>query len=366
MAAPRLRALVVSDFGHFLSARPEAEIFLGLHRAGVAVDAMTGAGSEYARRFREAGMRVVDFLAPPGIRRSAVRRIREELVRGNHQVLFLLNNDAIRNGVWAAVGLSVKVVAYRGVVGNVHPWDPTAWLKILHPRIDRVVCNAEAVAASVRRSLVLRRGRVLAIPRGHDLAWYEGVRPAGRAGLGVPEGAFAVAAIANARKVKGLRYLLEATYLVRRPIHLVLIGRDLDPPAFRRLVEESPMRERIHVLGYRDDPLPVTAACDALVLPSLSEGHPKAVIEAMCLGRPVVITDIPGPREIVVGGEDGRVVPPRDPAALAAALDGLAADPDGARRMGESARERIRTSFRHEDTVRAYRALVEELAGEPR
>jgi glycosyltransferase involved in cell wall biosynthesis len=356
--------LVVSNFGHFLSARPEAEIFLGLHRSGVAVDVMTGGGTEYARRFRDAGMRVVDFLPPAGIRPTAVRRIREELVRGGHRVLFLLNNDAIRNGVWAAIGLPVKVVAYRGVVGNVHAWDPTSWLKILHPRIDRVVCNAEAVAADVRASLLFRRDRVVTIHKGHDVAWYEGVRPVDRAGIGLPGDAFAVVAIANVRRMKGLRYLLEATYLVRSPIHLVLIGRGMDRPAFRRLVEGSPMRGRIHLLGFRDDPLPVTAACDALVLPSVAgEGHPKAVIEAMCLGRPPVITDIPGPRGLVVDGESGRVVPPRDPAALAAAIDDLAADRDRARRMGEAARERIRTSFRHEETVRAFRALVEELAG---
>jgi glycosyltransferase involved in cell wall biosynthesis len=353
---------VVSDYGHFLSVRPEAEVLLGLHRAGIRVDVMTRGGSEYARRFREAGLRVVDFHPPNRLDRPSILRIREELVRGGHQVLVLFNNAAIRNGVWAAVGLPVKVVAYRGVIGHVHAFDPWSWLKILHPRIDRVVCNAEAVSADVRASLLFRRGRVVTIHKGHDLAWYADVRPADRAGMGVPAEAFAVAAIANVRRMKGLRFLLEATYRIRRPVHLVLIGRGMDRPAFRRLAQGSPMRERIHVLGFREDPLPLTAACDALALPSIAgEGHPKAVIEAMCLGRPPVLTDIPGPRGLVVDGESGRVVPPRDPAALAAAIDDLASDPARARRMGEAARERIRTRFRHDETVRAFRALVEEL-----
>jgi glycosyltransferase involved in cell wall biosynthesis len=346
-----VRVLVVSDYGHFLTVRPEAEILLSLHREGIEVDVMTRGGSEYARRFREAGLRVLDDHPPNHLDRAA---------------LILFNNAAIRNGVWAAVGLPVKVVAYRGVIGHLHVYDPWSWLKVLHPRIDRVVCNAEAVAADVRASLPFRRDKVVTIPKGHDLAWYSDVRPVGRAGIGLPEGAFAVAAVADARRMKGLRYLLEATYRIRRPIHLVLFGRGMERPVFRRLVEGSPMRERIHVLGFREDPLPVTAACDALALPSIAEGHPKAVIEAMCLGRPPVITDIPGPRGLVVDGESGRVVPPRDPAALAAAIDDLAADPERARRMGQAARERIRTRFRHEDTVRAFRALVEELAGKAR
>jgi glycosyltransferase involved in cell wall biosynthesis len=354
---------VVSDYGHFLSVRPEAEILLGLQRSGVRVDVMTRGGSTYARRFREAGLGLVDFHPPNRLDRPSIRRIREELVRGGHQVLFLFNNAAIRNGVWAAVGLPVKVVAYRGVIGHVHAFDPWSWLKILHPRIDRIVCNAEAVSADVRASLPFRRDRVLTIAKGHELAWYADVRPVARASIGLPEGAFAAVAVADARRVKGLRYLLEATYRIRRPVHLVLIGRGMDRPTFQRLAEGSPMGERIHALGFRPDALPVTAACDALVLPSLSEGHPKVAIEAMCLGRPPVITDLPGPRGLVVDGESGRVVPPRDPAALAAAIDDLAADPGRARRMGEAARERIRTRLRHEDTVRAYRALVEELAG---
>ena len=361
-----MRALVVSDFGHFLSARPEAEIFVALHRSGIAVDVMTGGASEYASRFREAGLRVVDFLPPPAIRWKAVRRIREELVRGGHEVLFLLNNDAIRNGVWAAIGLPVKVVAYRGVVGNVHAWDPTSWLKILHPRIDRIVCNAEAVTEDVRASLLFRRDKVVTIHKSHDLAWYQSVRPVDRAEIGLPPEAFAFVASANVRKMKGLEFLLRATWRLAQqtPIHLVLLGRDVDRPAYRRLLEASPLRDRIHVLGHRQDPLPVVAACDAMVLASIAgEGQPKSVLEAMCLGLPIVIADIPGPRGLVVDGESGRVVPPRDADALAAAMADVARDRERARRMGAAARERIRTRFRHEDTVREFRALVEELAG---
>ncbi|HEY6098792.1 MAG TPA: glycosyltransferase [Anaeromyxobacter sp.] len=359
------RVLVVSDYQHLLSVRPEAEIFLALHRGGTRVDVMTGGGSEYARRFREAGMEVLDLRPPNRLDRPAIRRIREALLRGGHDVVFLMNNAAIRNGVWAARGLPVKVVAYRGVVGNVHWWDPTSWLKILHPRIDRVLCNAEAVAEDVRRSLLSRREKVVTIHKCHDLAWYEGVRPADRASLGVPADAFAVAGVANVRRMKGLRYLLEATHLLSPAsrVHLVLVGRGMDRPEFSRLIEASPLRERIHLLGFREDPLPITAACDAFVLPSIAgEGHPKAVVEAMALARPPILTDIPGPRGLVEDGVSGRVVPPGDPAAIAAAIRELASDPARARRLGEAARERLRTRFRFGDTVRAVRALVEELA----
>jgi glycosyltransferase involved in cell wall biosynthesis len=365
---PPPRVLVLGLYDHVLSARPEAEIFLALHRSGIPVDVMTRDGSEYARRFRQAGMTVVDWLPPEGVRLSAIRRIRAELVRGGHRVLFLMNNRAIKNGVWAAIGLPVKVVAYRGVVGNVSALDPTGYLKVLHPRVDRVLCNSDGVRDSVRAGLPGRREKAITILKNHDLAWYGGVRPLDRASLGVPPDAFAVAGLANIRPMKGLRYLLEATRLLPTPspIHLVLMGQGLEHPRWRPLLESSPIRRQIHLLGYRADPLPVVAACDALVLPSISgEGMPKAVIEAMALGVPPIMTDLPGPRGLVVDGESGRVVPPRDAAALAAALDDLASDRARARRLGAAARARIGTRFRHEDTARAVRALVDELAAEP-
>ncbi len=88
------------------------------------------------------------------------------------------------------------------------------------------------------------------------------------------------------------------------------------------------------MLGYRPDIAAVLAASDLFVLPSLSEALPMSVIEAMLTGLPVIASDIPGPREQVVPGETGLLVPPGQAAPLADASRRLAADPALRARMG--------------------------------
>ena len=100
-------------------------------------------------------------------------------------------------------------------------------------------------------------------------------------------------------------------------------GPDMAP-----IYAASGLGPRLRMLGYRPDTAAVLAAADVFVLPSQFEGLPMSVIEAMLTGLPVVATDISGPREQVVDGETGLLVPPNDIEALAAALATLTHDPN--------------------------------------
>ena len=102
------------------------------------------------------------------------------------------------------------------------------------------------------------------------------------------------------------------------------------------LLQAAGLGDRLRLLGYREDIPALLAAADIFALPSHFEGLPMSVIEAMLTGLPVVATDISGPREQVVHGETGLLVPPRQVAPLAAALARLAADPCLARHDGRS------------------------------
>ena len=86
------------------------------------------------------------------------------------------------------------------------------------------------------------------------------------------------------------------------------------------MLTDAGLGDRLRLLGYRDDVAAVLAAADIFALPSYFEGLPMSVIEAMLTGLPVVATDIGGPREQVVHGETGLLVPPRQVPPLAAAL----------------------------------------------
>ena len=95
------------------------------------------------------------------------------------------------------------------------------------------------------------------------------------------------------------------------------------------------------------------------------EGLARAIIEAMVYRVPPVVTNAGGSPELVVDGESGFVVPPRDAAAIAEAIAKLHGDADLRQRMGDAARERIATDFRNEDTVTKTIALYRELVPEP-
>ena len=117
----------------------------------------------------------------------------------------------------------------------------------------------------------------------------------------------------------------------------------------------------VDLAGERDDVADVLAAADVFVLPTLSEGLPMSVLEAMAAGLPVVAAAVGGVPELVDDGETGLLVPPGRPDALAAALGRLAADPALRRRLGAAGRRRAEAHFDIEACRRAHVELYREL-----
>ncbi len=94
----------------------------------------------------------------------------------------------------------------------------------------------------------------------------------------------------------------------------------------------------ISYLGETDDVRPYLRACSVLCLPSYREGLPRTILEALAIGRPIITTDVPGCRELVIDGVNGFIIPPRDPDALAAAITRFADRPDLLVTMAEASR----------------------------
>src|SRR5690606_28361655 len=349
--------------------RPTTAMFVGLANAGVDVTVICPPG-ERREWLERNGVRMLDVPLRKQIDRAAIRRLRAELVDGRYDLLHLFSNKALQNGLAASRGLPVKIVAYRGIVGNVSFFSPVSWMRFLNPRIDRIVCVAEAV----RRYFLEMRPAFLRVPaerlvtiyKGHSLDWYRDA-PADLGAVGVPRGAFTVACVANYRPRKGIEVLVDAFGSLPEDAHLVLIGGGMGAPRLERRIESSPAAARIHVLGYRSDAPALTAACDVFVLPSTKrEGLARSLIEAMAYGVAPVVTDCGGSPELVQDGVSGLVVPVNDAPALARAIRKLHDDPELRARLGAAARERIRKDFRIEDTIARtlalYRSLVPDQA----
>ncbi|MEL7187142.1 MAG: glycosyltransferase family 4 protein, partial [Pseudomonadota bacterium] len=317
----------------------------------------------------KAGVPTVDIRLPKTFDKAGIAALREELVRGNYHIMHTFNNKAVSNGLRACKGLPVRVVCYRGIVGAVSFIDPMSWLRYLNPRIDRIVCVCEAIRRFYLQMqpafLRMPAERPVTIYKGHKLEWYSNP-PADLTAHGVPEGAFAVGCTANYRPRKGIDYLIDAMEMLPPDIkaHLVLIGR-MDDPKLTKRINASPIGKRIHRVGFVDNAPEMSAACDVFCMPSTKrEGLARSIIEAMAYRVPPVVSEAGGSPELVVDGESGFVVPVKDAAAIATAIEKLYRDPELRRTMGEAARTRIGTRFRNEDTVSKTIALYEELVPE--
>ena len=361
-----IRSLCVTSGGD----RPTIETFIGMHRAGIDITVISPSDYRFYVLLLDADVPTIDMQLNSNFDRKAVRQIREELIRGRYHIVHSFNSLALTNSLRASKNLPVKVIAYRGIVGNVSFLDPISWMRYLNPRIDRIVCVCEAIRAWFLQMqpafLRMPSTRPVTIHKGHKLEWYTD-EPADLAVEGIPAEAFVIACVAAYRPRKGIDYLIQALEQMPDdiPAHVMLVG-DMSSDKLTRLIEKSPARERIHRVGFKTNAPAYCAASDVFCLPSIKrEGLARAIIEAMVYGVPCVVTNSGGSPELVVDGESGFVVPIKDPQALADAFEKLYRDPELRNRMGEAATQRIANEFRNEDTVRKTIALYEELVPNP-
>lgn len=351
----KIKLLVISDYRQFHSARPEAEIFIGLAKMGVDIHIMTYGDCEYANIFRNEGIRVINFHPEKKFNRAEISIIRNELINGKYDIVYLFNNYAIINGIRAARGLPVKVVLYRGYTGNISWYDPTSYLKFLHPRVDKIICNSKGVEEYLHRQLFFRKSKAITINKGHNLDWYKNVNPIDLIKeYNLPSDAFIIVNVAINRRMKGIPYLIEAMNYIPRDlaVHLFLIGKNMEDKNNLRIINRLVNKKRLHITGFRKDSLNCVAACNAFILPSIKgESITKSVLEAMSLGKSCVITDIPGNRELVENNKSGLVVPAKNSVELSRAIINLYKNPVLREKLGRNAMARIQEQLNTNQTV---------------
>jgi glycosyltransferase involved in cell wall biosynthesis len=218
----------------------------------------------------------------------------------------------------------------------------------LSPCPDAVTVNSEAGRAWHAR-LGYRPRRFVVVDNGLDPARFApdaGARAAVRAELGLAPDALVVGAVARLDPMKDYPTLLAALGRLEGVV-CVAVGKGTDT---------LPPTPGLRALGERGDVARLLNGFDIFVSASaFGEGFSNAVAEAMATGLPVVATDIGDARRIV--GDAGVVVPPRDPAALAEAIRGLAADPARRRDLGARGRARVETQFTVARAAAAFEAL---------
>jgi glycosyltransferase involved in cell wall biosynthesis len=231
--------------------------------------------------------------------------------------------------------------------------------------VDRILPVSRHNALALEALLGWPRTRMEVIRNAVDApAFDRPPNPALRAQLAGDPDRPMVLAVARLDPQKGHRHLLAAATDVPGAM-FVLAGDGPERPALEALASTLGVADRVRFLGTRDDVPELLAASDAVVLPSLYEGLPISALEAMAARRPVVATAIGGTDEAVVDGETGLLVPPADPAALAAALRRVLEDAALARRLGAAGRERVEREFSAGRMAARVEDVYELLTGRP-
>lgn len=234
-------------------------------------------------------------------------------------------------------------------VGALRRWIYGTILRGSTPLADRIICVSEALRQDLLTHVRAAPDRTVTIYNGIDPAR---LRPS-REGAAVRDefklghGPLLVV-IGRLTEQKGHRYLLEAlpALLTQWPtLRCLLVGDGELRSALARVAADRGVASACVFAGAREDIPDLLGAADVVVLPSVSEGFPFVLLEALGMGKPVVATKVAGVTELIEDEKTGRLVPAKDPAALAEVLGEVLRDPDRAAEMGRAGRRVVQERF---------------------
>lgn len=247
------------------------------------------------------------------------------------------------------------------------------WMEpVMFSRAEAIVANSQAGAAIAARTKRARPEKIYVVPNGIDTKVFDNVRgpQAMRRELGLNPDRFTIGIIGS---IVGNRkdhetFLRGMQSLSQRCSHkfqIVCVGGGPKLAETRLLARQLGLEDRTWFTGVRTDVPEVLAALDLVVSSSRWEGMPNVIMEAMAGSKPVVATAVGGTPELVIPGETGLLVPPRDPEALAQACQKMLENPGRALEMGQAGRSRIEKFFSIEkmvrDTENVYQRLLEKV-----
>jgi glycosyltransferase involved in cell wall biosynthesis len=210
----------------------------------------------------------------------------------------------------------------------------------------RTVAVSARLASRLSGDLRVRPSRITMIPNG--VPRVASGQSTLRDELGLESDERLVVSVGNLYPVKGQQHLVDALALLadRHPtLHVAIAGRGDLEDALSARARDRGVAHRVHLLGLRSDIAEILGAADVFALPSLSEGLPLALLEAMFAGCPIVASDVGEVATALADGQAGVLVKAGDAAALAAALDGLLIDRDRARELGAHAARRAAAEY---------------------
>lgn len=236
-------------------------------------------------------------------------------------------------------------------------------------QVDCFVAASRAI-----RTMLVEDGapadRVVTVHDGIDIERVERTEAADvRQEFWFPPHSFVVGNIAALVPHKGQKHLVDAAAMVVRDapeVRFLILGEGELRGALEQQVHQLHLGQHVILAGFRTEVLPLLKGLDLFVMSSVTEGLGSALLDAMAAGRPIVATTAGGIPEVIENGEDGILVPPRNPRALADAILGLMRDPERRQQLAAAGHARVQRAFSADRMVEATLGVYEELVGRSR
>ena len=324
------------------------------------------AKGEIGRQMEKSGIEVVDFRIERHYRFSPgiIRRLYTLMKERNIHVVRAHKYSASLYGRIAAQLARVPVVI-TSVHGNYRKdlrFERKIANKILSRVTDRIVAMSESIRTDIIKYDNTAPEKVLVIRNGVDTVLFSPLVTTGglRQELALRTNETVIGFIGRLVPAKGLQHLIGAFESVRAEIgqvKLLIVGSGQLMEPLKMMAHEKGLSNDIMFLGERTDIPQLLGVMDIFVMPSIAEGLPNALLEAMAAARPVIVTCAGGMGEIIQDGVNGLVVPVGDAASLSGGLRKLVMDRSFARALGAAARQCIENKYSIRATARAWEDL---------
>lgn len=264
-----------------------------------------------------------------------------------HNALFVLRHEHLPRFRWL---LGFK----RWAHSQLYRWT-ARW-------VNGLIVVSDDVKKALQEYVGPLDGKISVIPNSVDIRRYSQAvdRNRIRSDLGLSAEHQVFAIVATFKKQKGHKYLLEATasLIQEHPnIRLLLIGDGELRNELENQVHDLELSRNVMFLGLRTDVPKLLAASDYYILPSLWEGLPVSLVEAMACGLPIIATRVSGTKDVMLHQQTGLLVSPGDAKELGEAILYLLSHPDQAIQMGYAARKRVAENFSAEQQAESYLSI---------
>jgi len=290
--------------------------------------------------------------------------IKRENVDILHTFLFTSNFFARIAGIIA--GVKIIISSER----NVDSWKRSYHKiidRILEKFTDKVIVNSKAVEDFYKRAENVPSSKIIAIYNGIDIDEWDPENINGetlRRRFNIRKDRLVVGSIGQLKSAKGYQYYIEAAGIVLKRVPNVvfcLVGGGRERKGLEGIRDDLGLKERFIFMGEDIDIKPYFAMFDIFVCPSLREGHPNTLLEAMAMAKPIVATDVGGISETISDRETGLLVPSGNALSLAESIVYLIEHRDLAREMGLRARHHVKNHYSSKNMIESTEDIYKEL-----